>query len=457
MISLGCLVAFAGLLSSGCSRSEARAKRPNVLMIVLDTVRADHLSTYGYERETSPNLTRLARSGARFDHVVATAPWTVPSHASVFTGLLPSEHGAHHEHWRLRPDVPTLPEDFQRSGYRTGGLSANPFVGKPSGLHRGFDEFDSVYSGGRDLTDRAIAFVQSGPEPWFLFLNYMEAHLPFGGVPKQAQLRFLPHAARGALTVPFKEQLNAFAYACAAKRPAPRAIQDLTALYDAAITYLDGLIGVLLDGLGDARSRTLIVVLSDHGELLGEHALIEHQFSVWEPLLRIPLIVSQLGVIPPGTAIETPMSATEIHRIVRRLAGLEPGSTLDASDPFGLAGRAKADLVSEYYRPKSLLGKVGERFPDCVSGLDQRMTSVRRGDHKLIWRSDGSTALFDLRVDPEERHDVRIDHEELTQALEAVVAARQKAAGAATAMRKIETPRLDDETRDRLRVLGYGE
>ncbi len=127
------------LLALGCGSEPA--PRPNVLLVVLDTVRADHLSTYGYERETSPNLTQLAAGGVRFDHVVSTAPWTVPSHASLMTGQAPAVHGAHHESWVLSADAVTLAERFQKGGWRTAGFSANPFVGRPTRLDQGFDHF----------------------------------------------------------------------------------------------------------------------------------------------------------------------------------------------------------------------------------------------------------------------------------------------------------------------------
>jgi arylsulfatase A-like enzyme len=437
------------LLALGC-RSEP-APGPNVLLVVLDTVRADHLSAYGYERETSPNLTRLAEGGARFDHVVSTAPWTVPSHASLMTGQVPAVHGAHHESWVLSNDAVTLAERFRKQGWRTGGFSANPFVCHGTRLDQGFEHFQRLRGTGRNVSAGALNFIAAGPEPWFVFLNYMEAHMPYKAVPGDALRRYSPEEAAALRAYVVEQQVAKFRYACVLEKPLPEKIERLVAAYDGAIAHLDALLGELFDALEDQRARTLIVVLSDHGELLGEHGRVEHQFSVLEPLLRVPLILSLPGRIPAGQVIETPVSLTDVHGMILRLAGLEPGAT--ASDPLGLRNAPRGDLLAEYYRPGRVLERFREQSPECARRLDRRLTSVQRGALKLVWGSDGSRWLYDLEADPGEQRNLAAQRPDVVAELERAVDERQALAREAPVSEA--APVLDAETREQLRDLGY--
>jgi len=437
------------LLAFGCGSEPPQ--RPNVLLVVLDTVRADHLSTYGYERETSPNLTRLAAGGVRFDHVVSTAPWTVPSHASLMTGQVPAVHGAHHESWALSTDAVTLAERFQNEGWRTGGFSANPFVGRPTRLDQGFDHFERIRGGGRKVNAGALDFIAAGREPWFVFLNYMEAHMPYMAVPGDELDRYRPEREAELRRVVLQQQLAKFRYECGLEKPPPEKIEQLVAAYDAAIAHLDALLGELFDALLDQRARTLIVVLSDHGELLGEHGRVEHQFSLLEPLLRIPLILSLPGRIPTGQVIEAPISIADVHEMILRVAGLDPGAAPD--DPLGLKDTPRGDLLAEYYRPGRVLKRFREQSPECARRLDRRLTSVQRGAFKLVWSSDGSRWLYDLESDPGEQHDLAAERPDLVAELERVAEDRQALASKSGVSGA--APILDAEEREQLRDLGY--
>jgi arylsulfatase A-like enzyme len=423
-----------------------------VLLVTLDTVRADHLSTYGYERETSPNLTRLAAEGVRFDHVVSTAPWTLPSHASFMTGQAPAVHGAHHESWVLSNDAVTLAERFQEGGWRTAGFSANPFVTRSTGLAQGFDRFRRIrHLEGKDVSAGALDFIATGPEPWFVFLNYMEAHMPYGKVPDDAINRYWP--ARGARLrgVVLQQQLAKFRYECGLEKPSPNKIERLIAAYDAAITHLDTLLGELIEALREQRARTLIVVLSDHGELLGEHGRVEHQFSLLEPLLRVPLILSWPGRIPAGQVIEAPISLADVHGMILRVAGLEPGAS--SADPLGLGDTPRGDLLAEYYRPGRVLRRFREQSPECARRLDRRLTSVQRGALKLVWGSDGSRWLYDLESDPGEQRNLAAERPDVVAELERAVEDRQALARESPVPEA--APELDAEARKQLRELGY--
>jgi arylsulfatase A-like enzyme len=422
-----------------------------VLLVMLDTVRADHLSAYGYERETTPNLTRLAAEGVRFDHVVSTAPWTVPSHASLMTGQVPAEHGAHHESWVLSSDAVTLAERFRDEGWRTAGFSANPFVGRATRLDQGFEHFQRIRNKGEDVSAGALDFIAAGPEPWFVFLNYMEAHMPYMAVPGDAIRRFWPEQGVGLRKIVLRQQLAKFRYECGIDEPPPEEIEQLVAAYDGALAHLDSLLGELFAALRDRRARTLIVVLSDHGELLGEHGRVEHQFSLLEPLLRVPLIMSLPGRIPAGQVVDVPISLADVHGMILRVAGLELGAA--PGDPLGLRSTPRGDLLAEYYRPGRVLERFRKQSPECARRLDRRLTSVQRANLKLVWSSDGSRWLYDLESDPGETRNLAAERPDVVAELERAVDDRRALArkgpvsGAA--------PELDAEALEQLRDLGY--
>jgi len=446
---------------AGCAESpEPPAPAPpNVLLIVLDTVRRDHLSTYGYPRTTTPHLSRLAAAGARYDDVLAPAPWTVPSHATLMTGLPPAVHGAHHEHPVLGPDVTTLAERFAAAGWRTGGFSANPFVGRPARLDRGFEVFRRIDEGGRAVNAAILEFVDRrgktdepskandthAPDaPWFVFANYMEAHMPYVGLPEDVRLRFMPGTPESIKLSPLEAQTDAHLYACGEKAPSPELLATLVDLYDAALAHLDAIVGELLGELELEDANTIVVVVSDHGELLGENGRVEHQWSLLEPLLRVPLIVKAPGRLEAGSTIDAPMGLADVHDLVLDLAGI--GTPSDAQ-------RATGERVAEYHRPLRLLKGVGELEPGCEEKLDRRLVAVRDGRFKLEWSSNGAPSLYDLETDPGEQIDVAAEHPEHVVRLVGLAEARRRLALGAAGGAPV--PELDAEERERLRVLGY--
>ncbi len=433
---------------SGCRSSEPEP--PNVLMIVLDTVRADHLSTYGYPRETSPNLTRLAEGGVRFTDVLAPAPWTVPSHASMMTGKMPAEHGAHHEHPSLREGERTLAARFAEAGYRTGLFSANPNVGPMARLEQGFAVHRYLPSSGAPLSEAALDFIAEGAprgEPFFVFINYMEAHMPYPGLPESTRLAFQPGTPERTRMTALDLQSRAYRFACEEDVLPAKARDELVGLYDAAIAHLDDLVGRLLASLGDDMENTLVVVLSDHGELLGEAGLVEHQWSVLEPLLHVPLILSWPRGLPGGRVVDMPISLSQVHDMVLHLAGLVAGP-----GEFGVGSRSAR--VAEYYRPLRLLEGVARVSESCAARLDRRLISVRDDGYELVLGSDGQRALYDLSAPLAARRDLSRDESERSQALEALARERW-ALSEATAASEDRPPDLDARTREHLEALGY--
>jgi arylsulfatase A-like enzyme len=385
---------------------------PSLFLVVLDTVRADHLGSYGYERDTMPRLDGYAAQHmTRYTRARSTSSWTLPSHASLFTGLMPAQHGVTHPRteedraillasgfaaYPLRAETTTLAERLRALGYRTGAVFSNAATLRVEyGLARGFEHYDvrracwvrgylalAQLAGGplwvghrpyRDattITDAALDWVAStGNRPFFLALNYMEAHLPY-----------LPPA-------PFDRAFgDSRPVDPLAPRPEERALQ-----YDRELAYLDSELGRLFETLAarGALDDTVVVVTSDHGESFGEHGLWKHDWTLYEELVHVPLFVAPVG--GRRTAVDpTPISGPGVHDLVLRELGLE--------DAAGAV--AQAAPVSEWYHLPSIPLFADEGL--TKESLARDLVAWVDGDEKLIVSSDGAVELYDLARDPDE-------------------------------------------------------
>lgn len=440
-VRAGCVVV--GLVLSACGRSQLPggpepALRPNLLLISIDTLRADHLGCYGAKRPTSPRLDRFASSAVRFEHAYAPAPWTLPSHAALLTGVHPYRLGMRDNTARLPSDVPTLAERLAEAGYQTAAIvDSRPggYVGAARGFDRGFDEY--LHHPGRgtpgsspSLRDDVAVTVASAEawldrrdrkRPFFLFLHTKSVHavpsaarcfdercFPYDK-PDPYRFRFLPEA-RATATWRSAELGSGQAFLWAhnrevlAGRRSPGAVTppeaaQLEALYDAGVAYVDEHLGRFLEraeGSG-LLAGTTVVITSDHGEAFGEHGLFMHQ-QVYEELLRVPLVVRLPGAAR-GRVEGRLVVLEDVAVTLAALAGLEarppmtgrplplsetePGAAVEADEPF-----------FAYYL-------FGPRQP-------YRAFAVARGDLKLVAhtaRPQGELdfELYDLRADPAER------------------------------------------------------
>ena len=438
-------------------RPRPSAQAPNVLLVVLDTVRADHLSLYGYERATTPALERLARRGIRFEEARATAPWTLPSHASLFTGRWPHELAVE---WLtpLRRDFPTLAEYLGTHGYATAGFVANTlYCSYDTGLDRGFTHYEdyvlerlsafrTAYLGSLAL-DTVAELVRAaiwssglrpsraGPPPWlqpllvaerkkdaavinrefiawlsrrhqpdrpfFAFLNYFDAHSPYL-LPRGAEYRFglKPRTA---------EDLQVFEqWAELDKLRLPPHYRALARdSYDNCLAYLDQRLEELFDELErrGLLDRTLIIVTSDHGEGLGEHGLFFHGESLYRTEIRVPLLI-----VPPSRdrsrVVPEVVSLRDLPATVVDLVGLSDGAPFPGRswarfwrDPPPAAGARTSELViSELANPNPFNPNQG-RSPAHRGPL----SSLAVGDFVYIRnQGDGREELFNQRDDPRE-------------------------------------------------------
>ncbi|MBI3783866.1 MAG: sulfatase [Deltaproteobacteria bacterium] len=397
----------------------------NVLLIVLDGVRADHMSCYGYDRQTTPFLDELAREGVRFSNMTAVAPTTLAALAAVFTGLHSVTHGATSEHPTLLAHHPVLAEVLRAAGYRTAAFCTNPNVAPENGLGRGFDAFVTqrfqnqlamrAVSFGRRAADRLLRRSDGGArrtnlafarwlgeadKPFFAYLHYNEARLPIQTPPQFAR-QFLG----GRVDFPRALEVNSKARQWS-RPPASVSPEDRTILgdlYDGALRYVDHCVNETVSSLR-ARGvweRTLVVVTADHGVSLGEQGVVGHASGLSDTLLRVPLLLRCPSIVPQGFVIDELAQTTDIAPTVCSLLGLSAvafprGRTLLAAER---ATPGPSFVIAERFRPYP------ERTPGAESSAgeeDVRMKAIRTRREKFIWRSDEVNELYDVAADPGE-------------------------------------------------------
>jgi arylsulfatase A-like enzyme len=432
---------------------------PNILFIVLDTVRADRLSLYGYERPSTPNLERLSKRGIRFDNARATAPWTLASHASMFTGRWPHEVGAQ---WMtpLRGNLPMLAEYVGAHGYATAGFVSNViYCSQESGLARGFNHYEDyvleklaplrtsilvkeitttvsqvlsfldiaplhplrnlvdrwfVISQRKDAASINRAFLnwlddrREPDRPFFAFLNLLDAHDPYT-LPQGAPPRFVTYSST-------RDERRAVyeLWRVVDKAKLPRSVITLARdSYDDCIRYIDEQLGILFDDLQrrGALERTLIVVTSDHGEGLGEHGLFDHGESLYRTEIRVPLLIVPPSGLQSSVVVDETVSLRDLPATIVDLVGQGQGSPFpgDSLAKFWADSRSEGTpsprdddpVISELMASNPTQPNQG-RSPASRGPL----VSLARGDFVYIRNEgDGSEQLFNERNDPQEIDD----------------------------------------------------
>ncbi len=421
---------------------------PDVIVVVLDTVRADHTSLHGYARGTTPRLDALAAKANVFRRAHASAPWTLPSHASLFTGRVPTEHGAHKvagtDGVGIRPlgaTWPTLAEWFLESGYATAGFAANEaFLTKTYGLARGFDTWHVALEPGHRVVDRALAWLDAEErDSVFLFVNLMDAHRPYNvsrlGVDVPWTARRAPHkVAELERTVLAGEPLD------------PNLRQNVIDQYDLGIAHADAALGALLDGLA-ARQRlegAVVVVTSDHGEHFGEHGLALHGRGVHEEALHIPLVLKQPSQ-QAGSEDPRRVSSADLPGILAESAEMLSG----IGQRFPRRPGGQPTMAQNYF------GNLADQKEPWAARFAEPWAAVYDEDEKALWRANELVAVYDIGTDPGEHTDLTdLDPSVGTRATQTWTQLRETLM-ATEAPDPTETPGLDDETRERLEALGY--
>ncbi|HZP41105.1 MAG TPA: sulfatase [Candidatus Binatia bacterium] len=419
------LAALVALAVLGCGRD----RRPDVLLVVLDTVRADHLSTYGYARPTAPALDALAAEAVVHRRAVASGTWTPPSHASLFTGLMPSEHGVRYATgvpgegvYALAPAVPTLAERLRAAGYRTAAFAGNHgFLDPVFGLARGFDEYrrDGLEHAG-PLVDAAVAWLRHrrGRQPLFLFLNAMDAHAPYAPPP--------PYDAMFPATLPPGVPPTSD----------PAKAAERMARYDGAIRYETDALARLFAAVR-ALGRwddALVVVTADHGDLFGERGRWEHTGDpVWS-LVHVPLLVKYPHGARRGVE-ERPVGLADVAPTILATLGLPPLPVARAP-LWAPRGPAVAENVGPAGVTRAAYDEAGHALVETVGAQGR------------------TRALFDLATDPAEERPRDPEGDPAGAQLAAELDAAVRALAAARPG-PVVFPRADRKLAERLRSLGY--
>lgn len=459
---------FLALISLSMARA---ADQPlNIIVVDICSARADHFSLYGYERDTTPKMTALAKDGVVFDRAMAQSSWCRPNYASLFTGNVPELHGLYTNLPGPLPWFETpLAERLKNSGYRTAAFSGGVYLLKEFGLTRGFDKYANNFSTAPsaripasvdDSLEGAETWLkQNRKEPTFLYLAIDDMHVPYHSDDPEKYDPGYTGPADSTMTrsVPFYRAYNGEAggYDAVLKTAAddfkrdPRNLKHLIAHYDAAVNYVDRRVGELVDKLKSMGlwDRTILVVTGDHGEMLGEKKLLGHTQSLYEPVLHVPLLIRHPGF---GS-----LAGKRFGQLVERV-DLMP-TLLDFAgatyDPVEFQGRSLQPLFRDPSAPwRSYAFAASKRDLSALGNLDIEERVVRDGRWKLhhYLYKDGYE-LYDLEADPYETTDVAPIHPEIVarlsfQLIEFMERNRPHAPGPVQQMNKIEfaaPPRKD--------------
>ena len=431
----------------GCS-----VERPQgVVLIVVDTLRADHLGIYGYTRDTSSRLDHWAAGGVVFERAMATSSWTLPTFGSILTGRLPAGHGVGYraegkvrpKSTRLDKTISTLAGELQREGFATGAIINNPWLKPRFGLNRGFDTYDYQAASNKrrrradEVVDLATSWIDDRQEqPFFLLVHLFDPHMTYDP----------PASVRSRYTGPYEDRFSLPVYA-------PRKIRErvddvsederafITAAYDEEIAFVDQELDRFFEALAERGlfENLLVILTSDHGEELFDHDSFEHGHSVYQELLHVPLVV--WGPSVEGGREALPVSVIDI-----------PPTILDAVGASGESNPLARSLWPRLTKRKRLDPRplVAE---GTLYGPERR--AIIEWPRKLeIDLSTGQVRVYDLESDPSEKTDLSQSEKGVTRRLEERLRSILEAARSDEAPEEVE---LDEETLEELRSLGYIE
>ena len=408
---------------NGWPLGRASAGRPSVLLVSIDTLRADHVGSYGYRAAATPVIDALAARGLRFEQAETVTPLTLPAHASLLSGTFPAFHGVRDNgSFYVGDEVTTLAEALKAHGYRTGGFVGAYVLDHRWGIAQGFDHYyddfdlsrfemaaglDAAQRPGTEVVDHALAWLAGeGDQPFFAWVHLYDPHSPY--VPPEPYRSRFPATLEGA--------------------------------YDGEIAATDAQVGRLVDFLTRSRrlENTVIVVVGDHGESLGEHGEQQHGFFVYDAAVRIPLIVA--GPRVPTRAVADQVRIVDVMPTILELAGVGVPSAVQGVSLMPLGRGERQDLLgfSETWYPRYHYGW-------------SELTAVRDGRYKFI--AAPRRELYDTRTDPGELHDVAASNPRVADALERALA--DMTAKLAIAATPQEPRPVEPDVEERLRSLGY--
>ncbi|ELY61121.1 sulfatase [Natronolimnohabitans innermongolicus] len=442
--------------------------KPNIVLIVMDTARA---STVLENRDVMPNLHQIADDGVTFTNAFTTGPWTLPSHASMFTGQYTSDHGTYADSRYFDPDVPTVAERVQEQGYQTVAFSNNMWVNPEFGFDRGFEDFITswqLFEGGADLAtiakenrgtvSQALAvgkelFSRDGyktfcnalytqlfrkryddgayltnyrikrwfkkqrdaDRPFFLFANYLEPHLEYRP-PRGYRSEFFDSDADYEFATSVNQ--DPWAYIAGNEEMDERDFEALKSLYRSELRYLDHRIGKLYDWLDERGEleNTALFVVGDHGENIGEHGLMDHQYCLYDTLLHVPLIARYPETFDSGSNRTDLVEVKDLYATFMDLAGetVSEHSTNGSQSLIKETDREAA--FAEYMVPQPSMTSLEERIDglsESVRQYDRGLRAIRTKEWKFIKGTDGGNELYNICEDPNENQNIAAEHPEI--------------------------------------------
>jgi len=432
---------FAACVGLSCAGETAPEARSNVLLIVVDTLRRDHVGSYGYERGVTPHIDRLASDSVRYENAYSQAPWTTPSVGALLASRYPSMLGIKSDRSILPDSLVMLPEVLRDAGWTTGAVVSHDFCSSEWGFAQGFDFFDEenifghVGASSPGVTEKALGFIaKHAGEPFFLWLHYFDPHneyLIHQGFGYRRSRRY-----RG--PVDGRNSFHGLREVADSLGPADWA--EMRRRYDSEIAFTDHHIGRVLERLRelDLYDDTLVIFTSDHGEEFGDHGFMGHAHTLYQELVHVPLLIKFPGEKPRVT--EEPAALVDIHPTVLDVLGLEASP--------GAVGR-------------SLLGPdggsaAGNRVLFTETSRNGVLRAAIAGRYKLVKNlEDGRFALYDLENDASERTDLSAEIESLQPGLRPVLEEWVRR------MSESEPEALERELSaaeiEQLKSLGYGD
>jgi arylsulfatase A-like enzyme len=439
---------------------------PTIILISIDTLRPDRLGCYGNPAPTSPNLDRWRQQAVLFETAVAQAPSTLPSHATIFSSLLPEHHGASwSRRTKLPATIPTLTTELKAAGYRTAAFTGGGQIAPEFGLDRGFDVY-GVDVGGSDFSAAVRAGIdwlgRDRGRPAFVFLHTYEVHHPY--TPDPETLGLFDGNYDGPLPSRISEKL------IESINRRRREITDddlahIVAAYDAEIRSVDEAFGELLAGLDELamRENTLLVFTSDHGEEFGEHGVVGwHSHTLFDELLRVPLLIQYHDGHHEGLSVRAQVRLLDLAPTILAAIGLDVPPSFEGVDlmpvvngvPMPLPAISQIDtsrhpqisLRTQEWKlyPRALFD--GDPFAESLPPL---LTRVKNNFTRRRW----PYLLFDLTEDPEETWDLATSRPDVAEALQPMLEVLM----AGRTAQQSATVNVDEGTMDRLRALGYLE
>jgi len=470
--------------------------KPNVFLAVLDAVRPDHLSCYAYSRKTTPNIDKIAQEGVLFENAFSAAPWTPPSHASIFTGMYPSQHGVLGKNLYLDEEIATLAEILSSKGYETLGICLNPWVSPQTGLDRGFKKLVSrsslgylnrfssrlsldwivfcletnirfmVYNWGKRARvfqeiKKWILNSQKRNKPFFIFVNYFDAHTPYSP-PQPFKRKFEKIHNRNTDLQKISDVFNSrhgYPYVAKEVEVSEEEWDVLKSWYDGGIAYIDFFLGKLFDYLKGRElfDDTSIVITSDHGENFGEHQLANHLFCLYDTLLHVPLIMKYPELTSVGKRISNIVSTVDIFPTLLSALNtkIKSNSKISGVNLIPFENRIYHKYVcAEYGPPVADIEALKRLSPNVDSSIcnkyNKNLKCIRLNDFKYIVASDGKEELYNLEKDPEESRNIISEFPEKAKELKSLLTAELKGH---PVKKRIST--FNEEMRKRLQELGY--